>query len=1314
MATILFAAAGAAVGAGFGGSILGLSSAVMGRAIGATLGRVIDQTLLGQGSGAVETGRVDRFRLTGASEGAPVTQVWGRMRLGGQVIWSGPFVESKDTDEVGGKGAPSSTVTAYSYAVTVAVAICAGRIGGIGRVWADGEEISTDGLTLRVYDGGEDQLPDPAIEAVEGAGMAPAYRGTAYVVFEDLQLAPWGNRVPQFSFEVVRAAEGDAGSVADLTPAPSTLVRGVALMPGTGEYALATTPVRFSTGPGAAVTVNQHMPGERTDLLRSLDQLQAELPACRSVSLIVSWFGDDLRCGACTIRPKVEQKASDGEGYPWRVSGEVRGTAGLVPQQDGRPVYGGTPADRSVAEAIAALKAAGQSVMFYPFLLMEQMAGNALPDPWTGAPGQPALPWRGRITASRAPGVAGSPDRSAQAAAEVAAFFGTAAAGEFAVTGSAADPRVSYQGADGWSYRRFILHYAWLCHAAGGVDAFCIGSEMRGLTQIRGAGDGFPAVSQMRALAREVRAILGPGTKIGYAADWSEYAGYDAGGGDRYFHLDPLWADEEIDFIGIDNYMPLADWRDGADHADAGWGSIHDLGYLRANVEGGEGYDWYYAAEEHRAAQIRTPITDGMGEPWVWRVKDIRGWWENPHHDRIGGVRVDSPSPWVPRSKPVWFTELGCAAIDKGANQPNRFLDALSWESGLPYGSNGRRDDLMQMQYLRAVLAHWDDPARNPLSDVYGGRMIDLGRAHVWAWDARPFPVFPNDQETWADGANWARGHWLTGRAASQPLDLVVAEICAAAGVAAHDCSGLRGVVRGYAVSDGGTGRAALQPLMLAHGFDALERDGALRFRMRAHLRADAEVAVPGLAVDDEAEGVLDLLRGAEAETAGRVRLTFTEAQGAFETRTVEAILPDEGAAAGLSQSELAMALTGAEAQAIAERWLAEARVARDGARLSLPPSLSHLGPGDLLQLAAADGADLGRYRIDRTEAAGRVAVEAVRVEPGVYVASDEAEQRVTATAFVPPVPVFPLFLDLPLLTGEEVPHAPHLAVTATPWPGTVACWSSATDAGYALNTTLAQRAVVGVTETVLPRAAPDLWDQGPALRLRLAAGVLASAEPEAVLNGANVFAIGPGGSAGWEVFQAARAELVAPGVYELSLRLRGQAGSEGDMPGEWPVGSYVVRLDAAAEQIALAASARNLARHYRIGDAQRGYGDGLAVHRVEAFAGIGLRPYAPCHLRWQADGAGGGRLTWVRRTRIGGDSWESVEVPLAEAREAYLVRVLVGGQIRREAEVTAPAFDYGAAVRAEDGATGGLTLEVAQLSETFGPGHFGRIEIDG
>lgn len=221
---------------------------------------------------------------------------------------------------------------------------------------------------------------------------------------------------------------------------------------------------------------------------------------------------------------------------------------------------------------------------------MEQLDGNTLPDPWSGDVGQPRLPWRGRITTSLAPTQDGTPDQTAVADAEVAAFFGTARRAHFRISGG----RLRYSGPDEWSYRRFILHYAHLCKLAGGVDGFCIGSEMRALTQVRGA-NGFPAVEAMIDLTRDVRAVLGPDVKIGYASDWSEYHGYQPSGtADKIFHLDPLWANDDIDFIGIDNYMPLSDWRDGNAHLDVDFGSIYNLDYLGGNIEGGEGFDWFY------------------------------------------------------------------------------------------------------------------------------------------------------------------------------------------------------------------------------------------------------------------------------------------------------------------------------------------------------------------------------------------------------------------------------------------------------------------------------------------------------------------------------------------------------------------------------------------------------------------------------------------------------------------------------------------------------------------------------------------------
>jgi len=1308
MATLLLSAAGAAVGANFGGAVLGLSGMVIGRAVGATLGRVIDQRLLGAGSGAVETGRVQRLQVTGAGEGVPIPLIWGRMRVAGHVIWASKFEEiagrSRRT-----KGGLGPTVTDESrYVVSVAIALCEGEISGIGRIWAYGDEIAPRDLNLRVYTGSGSQAPDPKIEAVEGVGNAPAYRGTAYVVIEDLDLGAFGNRLPSFSFEVIRPAQAEGQTTLQ------DAVQGVAWMPGSGEYALATDPILLEGtaavggfGPDDQASkrqANVNSPTGQADFPSALNALQAELPNAGSGLLIVSWFGNDLRCGTCQITPKVEYAGVEGRTQPWVVSGITRAAAAEVARLNVAPVYGGTPSDQSVLQAISAMKVAGQAVVFYPFILMDQLSGNGLPDPWSGAADQPVLPWRGRITCSVAPGRAGTPDRTAAAEAEVAAFFGTATPADFTVTPGS----VVYSGPQEMSYRRFILHYAALCAASGGVDAFCIGSEMRGLTQIRGAGDSFPAVAQLQALAQDVRSLLGPSVKLTYAADWSEYAGYDAGEGNRYFHLDPLWAAPEIDAIGIDNYMPLADWRDDEAHLDrvAGWKSIYNPDYLQENIAGGEGFDWFYATPQDRAAQRRTPITDGYDEPWIWRVKDLRGWWENPHTERHAGVPASAPTDWQPQSKPVWFTEYGCAAIDKGANQPNVFIDAKSSESAAPYFSTGARDDLMQMQYVLAMHGFWSDPANNPMSDIYAAPMVDWSRSHVWAWDTRPWPWFPANTDLWSDGDNWLRGHWLTGRAASQPLAAVVAEVCQRAGIAAFDVSALYGVVRGYTVPSTTTGRAALQPLMLAHGIEAFERDGVLVFRKRDGTEAVTLEAADLVARDG---GDLTVARGSEAETAGRVRLTYVEAEGQFETRSAEAVLPDEPSA-DVAGTELPLTLTRAEARTAVKRWISEARIARDTAQFSLPPS-STLGAGDIVQI---DNKGTPRsYRIDRMELTGAREIEAVRIEPGVYGIHEAAEDLPVAGAYTAPVPVLPLFLDLPLMTGDEVPHAPHLAITGQPWPGAAAVHDAPSGGGaFALNGLWGVRATLGETRTPVFAAQPGLPQRGEGIEIAVPeSAALSSVTPQELLDGANLAAIGS--VTGWEVFQFTTATLIAPGVWRLAGLLRGQFGTEAQMPGAWPAHTTVALLDTAVRQVNLPASQRGVARRWRIGPAAVAYDDPIYVESVEAFSGVGLRPYAPAHLRaLRPTPTSDVSVSWVRRTRLGGDGWEALDVPLSEESESYLVRIHDGVSVVRETVVSAPSFVYTQAEQGADGITGPFSVSVAQISASFGPGTAASVDV--
>ena len=175
MATILLQAAGGIVGGVLGGPF----GAVLGRAVGGLAGASIDSALFGS-TKRIEGPRLGNTRIMEADEGAGIARIYGTVRVAGQVIWTTRFEEVSTRQRQGGKGgAPKTETTTYSYYGNVAIGLCEGPVAGIRRVWADGEELDLTEVAYRVHPGDEAQAPDPLIEARQGAGNAPAYRGLA-------------------------------------------------------------------------------------------------------------------------------------------------------------------------------------------------------------------------------------------------------------------------------------------------------------------------------------------------------------------------------------------------------------------------------------------------------------------------------------------------------------------------------------------------------------------------------------------------------------------------------------------------------------------------------------------------------------------------------------------------------------------------------------------------------------------------------------------------------------------------------------------------------------------------------------------------------------------------------------------------------------------------------------------------------------------------------------------------------------------------------------------------------------------------------
>lgn len=1152
-----------------------IAGAAIGKFVGQVAGRAIDASLVP----AVEGPRVKALNVMESREGAGLPTVYGRMRVGGQVIWASRFKEKRRERSVG-KGGPK--YAEYSYSVSFAVALCQGPITRVDRIWANGEFVTLADVNWRLYHGSEDQAPDPLIEAIEGAGAAPAYRGTAYIVFEDLPLDAYGNRMPQLSFEVVRAGDVQEGGLREL-------VQGVNVIPASGEFVYGTDAVRERRFPGIEQVLNMNNGDGRSDFALSVDQLKADLPRVGAAALTVAWFGDSVDAGVCRIRPGVETRERETVPYGWTVDGTGRGSAHWISRDaQGGASYGGTPADRAVLEGIAALHAAGAAVTMSPFLLMDAQG----------------FPWRGRISVSA--------DGTASARAEVEAFVG--------VDG-------------GFGYRHFILHHARLAAQAAArgtpVEAFLLGSEFVGMTRVRDQTGAFPFVEALVALGAQVRAIVGPAVKISYAADWTEYGAYvpHDGSGDVLFPLDALWASADVDFVGVDWYAPAGDWRDGV-HLDAlaGFGAADDAAYLRAQMDGGEGYDWYYASEADRAGQVRTPIVDtAHGEDWVFRPKDLAGWWSNAHYARPNGVRDAAATDWVAGSKPVRLIEIGFPAVDRGGNSPNLFYDPKSDESALPPFSSGARDDLYQRRALTAALSFWQEQSF-------------VEQALVWAWDGRPWPHYPSREEIWTDGPNWQFGHWLNGRMGLIELSEVIDDLAQRAGIAV-DTSGVVGFVEGFAIEGVTNLRGALAALEAAFGLNCVERGGVLHFTMRGG---------GAVAVLDEAALVEDSVgwtRTLLDKVPGGLMLTYVSGDGDYQPAIAEARF-EGGDRDYVVRLNMPLVLGEGRARDLAQQLLVQAVAARSGAVAVGPMGLT-IEAGDCVEVGGQCWQIAG--------------VRDDGLQRGLSLLPDTgglADVRAGDVAGAGNAAVIGAVPELVVIDGPRLPNVsgvgPLVSVAAEPWTGGVIVSAGPDAASVTVRAQVDAPCGMGLLVADLAAGPLGRWDEAAALEVEMPDADFASLSRLAVLNGGGLLLVQ--GDDGWELLAYRDAELVGADHWRLRGLLRGLGGSR---IAAHAAGAIVVVADARLVRGEVDAGEIGLDLVWQV---TRG------AAQTERFEDRGGLPWRVGHLR-----ADGRRVSWTRRQ---GDIAESWALPEVENQGAFRVECLAAGIVITAAEQVAAFVD--------------------------------------
>lgn len=1194
--------------------------------------------------------RLADLRAQTATYGNMIPKVYGTMRLAGNVIWSTDLKEVKvettstQTSSGGGKGGggggsvtTSQTSVTYEYFVTLAIAICEGPIDEVIRVWADSKVLTEDILSsaqgkYNVHLGTEDQMVDDIMAKYLTAGTIPAYRGMAYVVIEDFPLGAYGNRIPNFTFEVRRTLR--------FTPSVEDKITDVVMIPGAGEMVYGTDVQTKQDGyfdayqggifvPNADKNfINMHNYEGKADALVAIDQMMDVLPNLEWVAFVVTWFATSTDAGACEIVPKVEfQGSTQVLPQDWSVAGIGRNAAQVVLKFDAdTPTYGGTPSDHTVVQLVDHLKSKGLKVMLYPMVFVDTI---------TPVP----KPWRGRI-----------------------------------IPANATDANSWFTKTNG--YNAFISHYANL--VKNKADAFVIGSELIGMTGFTDSPGSYPAVNQLVSLAATVKGIMGAGTDITYAADWSEYHSTNG-----WFNLDPLWASPNIDFVGIDSYFPLTE--------DLPQVQITEE-LIKEYWEAGEGWDYYYTDSVARTGQT----SYGGDATFAW--KNLEYWWKNTHTNPDTNTTA-----WTAKMKPVWFTEFGFPSVDGAANQPNVFYDPTSSESFYPRGSKGRVDFQAQREALNATLDYLD--AREQET----GNSGLVARRFLWTWDARPFSFWPDLEGVWQDSILWATGHWVQGKLGNSTLGAVVAELLQHAGLTAsdYDVTRLLETLEGFILDRPITVRSAQEYLTSAFFFDIVESDGILKCVPRGNESVEA-VPEDDL-IASKKKGVQDVLEinyAQELELPQRVNVTYLDRPFNYDPVTQTSQRQTVRAVDQVSMS-LPIVMGATRAKQISDITLYGTWKERISFALTLPPKYVRIEPTDIITVTVNNVPHEMRVLKTNMEANGLMKVGAVAEDISSY--DFYTPPGETSSTLEPPTLVpgtIGKFIDAPPLPSDNVPNQGLLrigvAADGAQWQGAAIYRSDdGGEAGGNTFTLLAGMdgaATFGALTTALPAGPYEAWDDIHEVQVILTSGSLASVSELGVFNGANAALIGN------ELVQFQNAQLIGEKTYKLTRLLRGRQGTEWAM--EHVSGEPFVLITPALYTTTIANNSIGRELYYKVVSVGNSLGNTDEVPFT--YTGRNLRPYAPVHVVGVRDGSGNLNVSWIRRSRVDAEWRDGVDIPLGEESERYQLDVLDGSDVVRTIEVISPAASYSAADQVTDfgSARSAIDVKLYQISAVVGRGY--------
>ena len=531
-------------------------------------------------------------------------------------------------------------------------------------------------------------------------------------------------------------------------------------------------------------------------------------------------------------------------------------------------------------------------------------------------------------------------------------------------------------------------------------------------------------------------------------------------------------------------------------------------------------------------------------------------------------------------------------------------------------------------------------------------------------------------------------------------LSTLVADLGERAGLRAIDASALAGRVNGFVVARVSAVRQALEALALVHDFDMADVDGTLRFISRPG------AVVASIPTDDLGVGGTDRYmerqRRQDVDLPAEVCVRYIDPARDYQLGAQRA-RRTAGSAATRRIIDVPAVLGSTAAKQAAERQLAKAWQKREEYRLNLLPRHIGLTPGDVVQVSE-DGR-LHNLRIERTLLGDGLRCDATAERASTYQSDAAADGGQFAGQSVAESGETTLVLmNLPsVATADQAAAMVYAAAAgaADGWRGAVLYQSVDGGVSYEQVAVLPAAAAIGRVNSVPASGQSATWDEANSINVRLLRDdmTLESRNELAVLNGANAALVGR------EIIQFRDAVLEEDGSYRLSGLLRARRGTEWAMEDHAVGEDFVLLVASGLRAIAFGLGALDKSYRYKPVSV-----NGTLAETEEqgfAYSGLNLRPLSPVHATGARDGDGTLAITWIRRTRIGGEWMDGADVPLGEESEFYEIDIMNGGAVARTIATPAPTVIYSAAQQIADFGTlqPAVHMRIHQMSAAVGRG---------